>query len=268
MICANNYQAAVGNTKGTYTEVSMTSDTDVADPDEFRNLVVKQANGTQIRLQDIARVELGSETYSALALYKGQPATYVAIELAPGANPLTVAGLVKGDLPEIESQLPSDLNVRLAYDASDFIEDSINEVIRTLIEAMGIVLVVVFLCLGSIRASIVPSVAVPLSLIGGAFLLVGFIASLIAGFTNYPMIETLHLALGGSKPSSEMPHPAIAAMVYFANSGHGLSVKEILITIFLLITAPISGYMLIKSAIHHKLKAKEGTKGLDNVEDD
>src|SRR5690606_33357673 len=130
---SNNYQAAVGKTRGKYTEVSLTSDTDIANPDAFRNLVVKQSNGTLIRLQDIARVELGSQTYDSLALYKGQPATYVAIELAPGANPLTVADLVKAELPDIESQLPSGLNVRLAYDASDFIDDSINEVIQTLL---------------------------------------------------------------------------------------------------------------------------------------
>ncbi|MDO3721047.1 efflux RND transporter permease subunit [Marinobacter sp. chi1] len=178
---ANNYQAGVGNTKGKYTEIALTSDTDVADPDQFRQLVVKQSGGTQIRLQDIARVELGSESYDQLALYKGQPATYVAIELAPGANPLTVAGLVKDTLPDIESQLPSGLKVRLSYDASEFIDDSINEVIKTLLEAMVIVLVVVFLCLGSIRAAIVPSVAVPLSLIGGAFvmLLLGFSLNLL-----------------------------------------------------------------------------------------
>lgn len=188
---ANNYQAAVGNTKGTYTEVSMTSDTDVSDPDEFRNLVVKEKNGTQIRLQDIARVELGSQTYDKLALYKGKQATFVAIDLAPGANPLTVAGLVKDDLPDIESQLPAGMKVRLAYDSSDFIEDSINEVIRTLLEAMGIVLVVVFLCLGSIRASIVPSVAVPLSLIGGAFIM------LLFGFSlNLLTLLSMVLAIG------------------------------------------------------------------------
>ncbi|MFP3977139.1 efflux RND transporter permease subunit [Marinobacter sp. KMM 10035] len=188
---ANNYQAAVGNTKGTYTEISMTSDTDVSDPNEFRNLVVKEKSGTQIRLQDIARVELGSQTYDKLALYKGKQATFVAVDLAPGANPLTVAGLVKDDLPDIESQLPAGMNVRLAYDASDFIEDSINEVIRTLIEAMGIVLVVVFLCLGSIRASIVPSVAVPLSLIGGAFIMLMFGFSL-----NLLTLLSMVLAIG------------------------------------------------------------------------
>jgi len=188
---ANNYQAAVGKTQGKYTEISLTSDTDIADPDAFRNLVVKQSEGTLIRLQDIARVELGSETYDQLALYKGEPAAFVAIEMAPGANPLTVADLVKTELPEIKNQLPSGLNVVLAYDASNFIEDSISEVIKTLLEAMVIVLVVVFLCLGSVRASIVPSVAVPLSLIGGAFVMLMFGFSL-----NLLTLLAMVLAIG------------------------------------------------------------------------
>jgi len=188
---ANNYQAAVGKTKDKYTEISLTSDTDIADPEAFQNLVVKQSDSTQIRLRDIARVELGSETYDQLALYKGEPAAFVAIEMAPGANPLTVADLVKTELPEIENQLPSGLNVVLAYDASNFIEDSISEVIKTLLEAMVIVLVVVFLCLGSVRASVVPSVAVPLSLIGGAFVMLMFGFSL-----NLLTLLAMVLAIG------------------------------------------------------------------------
>jgi multidrug efflux pump len=191
ILLQNNYQAAVGNTEGRYTKISMTANTDVADPDQFRNLVVKQQNGSIIRLKDIARVELGSENYDTLALYKGQPATYVAIELAPGANPLTVAQLVKNELPGIKSQLPSGLNVRLAYDASDFIDNSIQEVISTLLEALVIVLVVVFLCLGSLRAAIVPSVAVPLSLVGGAFVM------LMMGFSlNLLTLLSMVLAIG------------------------------------------------------------------------
>ncbi len=191
VLLQNNYQAAVGNTEGRYTKISMTSDTDVADPDQFRDLVVKQHQGSLIRLRDIARVELGSENYDTLALYKGQPATYVAIELSPGANPLTVAQLVKDELPGIERQLPSGLNVRLAYDASDFIDNSIKEVISTLIEALVIVLVVVFLCLGSLRAAVVPSVAVPLSLVGGAFVM------LMMGFSlNLLTLLSMVLAIG------------------------------------------------------------------------
>ncbi|MFW5824725.1 MAG: efflux RND transporter permease subunit, partial [Marinobacter sp.] len=188
---SNNYQAAVGNTRDEYTEISLTSNTDVSDLDQFKELVVKEADGAIIRLQDIARVELGSQSYDNLALYKGEPATYVAIEMSPGANPLTVAELVKEELPEIEEQLPSGLDVRLAYDASEFIDDSINEVIATLLEAMIIVLVVVFLCLGSLRAAVVPSVAVPLSLIGGAFVM------LTMGFSlNLLTLLSMVLAIG------------------------------------------------------------------------
>ncbi|WP_375176900.1 efflux RND transporter permease subunit [Marinobacter mobilis] len=187
----NNYQAGVGNTEGRYTKISMTSDTDVADPEQFKDLVIRESGGTLIRLRDIARVELGSESYDTLALYKGQPATYVAIELSPGANPLTVAEAVKGLLPDIEQQLPSGLDVRLAYDASDFIDDSINEVIQTLLEALVIVLVIVFLTLGSLRAAVVPSVAVPLSLVGGAFIM------LAMGFSlNLLTLLSMVLAIG------------------------------------------------------------------------
>ncbi|SFL84479.1 efflux RND transporter permease subunit [Marinobacter zhejiangensis] len=187
----NNYQAGIGNTEGLYTKISMTSDTDVADPEQFKDLVIRESGGTLIRLRDIARVELGSESYDSLALYKGQPATYVAIELSPGANPLTVANLVKDLLPDIERQLPAGLDVRLAYDASDFIDDSINEVIQTLLEALVIVLVIVFLTLGSLRAAIVPSVAVPLSLVGGAFVM------LTLGFSlNLLTLLSMVLAIG------------------------------------------------------------------------
>ncbi|WP_111494331.1 efflux RND transporter permease subunit [Marinobacter bohaiensis] len=191
VLVQNNYQAAVGNTKGDLVKISLTSDTDVGDPNQFRDLVIKEYEGSLIRLQDIARVELGSESYENLALYKGKPSTYVAIEMSPGANPLTVAELVKDELPGIEAQLPSELKVDLPYDASEFIEDSIDEVIQTLWEAVLIVLVVVFLCLGSLRAAIVPSVAVPLSIIGGAFIMLALGYSL-----NLLTLLSLVLAIG------------------------------------------------------------------------
>ena len=159
----NNYVSAVGQTKAEFIKVNLTSNTDVADTSQFENLVIKSTDDAIVRLKDIARVELGSQTYENIALYKGKPSTYVAINLAPGANPLDVAKLVKDLLPDIKSQLPQGLSVDLPYDASAFIDDSINEVIKTLVEAVGIVLVIVFLCLGSLRAAIVPSVAVPLS---------------------------------------------------------------------------------------------------------
>lgn len=188
---SNNYQAAVGSTESDLIRVGLDADTDIADPEQFRNLVVREVDGSLIRLEDIADVELGAENNDQISYYAGSPATYLAIELAPGANPLNVAERVRNELPEIESQLPEGLNVDLPYDASEYIDDSINEVIRTLIEALFIVLAVIFLCLGSFRAAVVPSVAVPLSLIGGATLM------LVMGFSvNLLTLLAMVLAIG------------------------------------------------------------------------
>jgi multidrug efflux pump len=187
----NNYLSGVGQTKGELIKISLTSNTNVSNTEQFKNLVIKSTEDTIIRLKDVARVELGSQTYENIALYKGKPSTYVAISLSPGSNPLSVAERVKELLPDIKSQLPSGLLVELPYDASEFIDDSINEVIKTLIEAIGIVLVIVFLCLGSLRAAIIPSLAVPLSLIGGAFIM------LVLGFSlNLLTLLSLVLAIG------------------------------------------------------------------------
>jgi len=191
ILLQNNFLAGVGRTRDEMVRIDLKSTTDVSDPEAFRDLVVKQAEGSIIRLGDIARSELGSETYSQTNNYKGQTSTYVAIELAPGANPLDVAALVREQLPGIRGQLPSGLNAELAYDASEFIESSINEVIKTLVEAVLIVLVVVFLTLGSMRAAVVPSVAVPLSLIGGALIM------LALGFSlNLLTLLAMVLAIG------------------------------------------------------------------------
>ncbi|MGK7296008.1 MAG: efflux RND transporter permease subunit, partial [Candidatus Wenzhouxiangella sp. M2_3B_020] len=181
ILLENNYQAGIGRTRDQLVRIDLKTNTDVAEPEAFEQLVVKEVDGSIIRLSDVARTELGAESYSETNNYKGRPSTYVAIELAPGANPLDVAERVRKELPGIRSQLPSGLQVELAYDASDFIESSIEEVIKTLGEAVLIVLAVVFVTLGSIRAAVVPSVAVPLSLIGAAMimLLLGFSLNLL-----------------------------------------------------------------------------------------
>jgi multidrug efflux pump len=191
VLLANNYQAGIGNTRDDRVQIDLSTNTDVSAPEQFQRLVIKQEGNSVVRLGDIARTELGSQTYDSIALYKGQPSTYVAIELAPGANPLDVAQRVRDTLPDIADQLPEGLAVELPYDASEFIDRSINEVIKTLIEAVLIVLVVVFLSLGSIRAALVPSLAVPLSLIGGALIM------LLFGFSlNLLTLLALVLAIG------------------------------------------------------------------------
>ncbi|SFH72803.1 efflux RND transporter permease subunit [Modicisalibacter xianhensis] len=187
----NNYQAGVGKTRSEYVAINLTTNTDVSDPEQFADMVVRNDDGNLVRLRDIARTDLGAESYDSTAWYKGTPASFMAIEQAPGANPLDVARAVRETLPEIRNQLPAGLNVVLPYDASEFIEDSINEVIKTLLEALIIVLVVIFLTLGSFRAALVPAVAVPLSLIGGAFVM------LMLGFSlNLLTLLSMVLAIG------------------------------------------------------------------------
>ncbi|QEA39975.1 MMPL family transporter [Pistricoccus aurantiacus] len=191
VLARNNYQAGVGQTKSEFVAINLTSSTDISDPDLFEEIVVRNDGGNLIRLRDIARTKLGAESYDSTAWYSGTPASFMAIEQAPGANPLDVARAVQQTMPEIRAQLPGELKAVVPYDASEFIEDSINEVIKTLLEALLIVLVVIFLTLGSFRAALVPAVAVPLSLVGGAFVM------LVLGFSlNLLTLLSMVLAIG------------------------------------------------------------------------
>jgi len=178
---ANNYLAGIGQVKGEMVQVDLSTTTDVADVEAFRDLVIREDGGTLVRLRDIAEVELGAADYDSATLYKGIPAIFIGLEQTPGANPLRVAERVHDLLPELRAQFPEGLSAFIPYDASEFIEESINEVFMTLGEAVLIVLTVIFLSLGSIRAAIIPSVAVPLSIVGAAFLmlLMGFSINLL-----------------------------------------------------------------------------------------
>ena len=181
LLRANNYLSGIGQARGEYHVIDLAATTDVAGVEDFRNLVLRNSGESLVRLRDVARTELGSEDYETATWYKGKPAIFVGVEQAPGSNPLTVAKHVHDAMKEIRSQLPGGLEAHIPYDASAFIQDSIDEVFTTLLEAVLIVLVVIFLSLGSLRAAIIPAVAVPLSLVGAAFLmlLIGFSINLL-----------------------------------------------------------------------------------------
>jgi len=188
---ANNYLSGIGQARGEYTVIDLAATTDVGEVEDFRNLVVRTSGETLVRVRDIGRVELGAEDYETATWYKGKPAIFVGVSQAPGANPLTVAREVHRAMEGIRSQLPSGLEAHIPYDASAFIQDSIDEVFTTLIEAVLIVLAVIFLSLGSMRAAVVPAVAVPLSLVGAAFLM------LLAGYSiNLLTLLAMVLAIG------------------------------------------------------------------------
>lgn len=177
----NNYLSSVGQTKGPRVSIDLGATTDVAKEEDFLKLVVGKQNGALIRLSDVADIELGAEGYDSENLYSGKPAVFIAIDQSPGSNPLKVAQRVQVAVQEIKSSLPEGLNFYMPYDASKFIDDSINEVGMTLLEALSIVIVVIFLSLGSVRAAVIPAITVPLSLVGASFimLLLGFSLNLL-----------------------------------------------------------------------------------------
>ncbi len=180
-LTANNFLAALGRSKGEYIQVNLTADTDLRTVGEFRRLVVRQRNGTIVRLEDIADVVLGAEDYDAEVRFSGQTAVFMGIWPLPNANSLDVINRVRAGMEAIQRDLPAGLESRVAYDATEYISNAIREVLRTLSHTLIIVMIVIFLFLGSFRSVLIPVVAIPLSLIGGVFLmqLLGFTVNLL-----------------------------------------------------------------------------------------
>lgn len=166
-----NFLAAAGEIKGEYVVTSINAETDLKTPEAFAAIPIKTDGDSRVLLSDVARVEMGAQNYNAISSFNGTRAVYIGIKGTPSANPLDVIAEVRKVLPELEAQLPPNLKISLAYDGTRFIEASINEVIQTLIEAVLIVIVVVFLFLGSMRSVVIPVVTIPLSMIGVLFLM-------------------------------------------------------------------------------------------------
>ncbi|HEY3918918.1 MAG TPA: efflux RND transporter permease subunit [Stellaceae bacterium] len=188
---ANNYISGIGSTKGQMVQVNLTASTDLHSLDEFRNLVIKQANNANVRLSDVATVSLGADTYDQRVSFDGQDAVYLGVQVAPAANLLSVVKAVHEALPDIESQLPQGLQAAVIYDSTDFVNSAIQEVIRSLVEAVIIVILVVFVFLGSLRSVVIPAIAIPVSLIGTFMMMLAF------GFSiNLLTLLALVLAIG------------------------------------------------------------------------
>ena len=187
----NNYIAAVGTTKGQMVSVDLTAATDLHSVDEFKQLIIKQNNTSVVRLQDVAEVVLGAENYDLNVAFSGKRSVFIGIKVAPEANILDVAKRIRASFPELQKGLPTGVTGQIVYDSTDFINTSIGEVVKTLIEALLIVTVVIFLFLGSFRAVVVPVIAMPLSLIGTFFVM------LVLGYSiNLLTLLALVLAIG------------------------------------------------------------------------
>jgi len=190
-LAKNNYLSAVGSTKGSMVSVNLVANTDLRTPEEFRQLVVKNDNGVVVRLGEIADVVLGAQNYDQDVRFNGETATFMGVWVLPTANSLEVIKAVRAEIPAIRAQLPTGMKVGIPYDSTEYIQDAINEVLRTLTETLLIVVVVIFLFLGSMRSVLIPVVAIPISLIGAVFLM------LVAGFTiNLLTLLAIVLSVG------------------------------------------------------------------------
>jgi multidrug efflux pump len=190
-LAANNFLSAVGHTKGSLVQVNLSANTDLRSIEEFRNLVVRQSGDKLVRLSDIANVELGAEDYDSDVRFSGERAVFMGVWVLPNANSLDVIKRVQREMAQIDKELPSGLKGKVAYDATKYIDAAIKEVLKTLTETLLIVAVVIYLFLGSLRSVLVPLVAIPISLVGGVFLMQVF------GFTlNLLTLLAIVLSVG------------------------------------------------------------------------
>jgi multidrug efflux pump len=190
-LAANNFLAALGRSKGALIQVNLTADTNLSTVEEFRRLAVREQDGSIVRLGEIADVALGAEDYDAEVRFSGQTAVFMGIWPLPNANSIDVLKRVRAEMAAIQDDLPTGLEARVAYDATEYINSAIREVLKTLGDTLLIVVVVIFLFLGSFRSVFVPVVAIPVSLIGGVFLMQAF------GFTvNLLTLLAIVLSVG------------------------------------------------------------------------
>jgi len=190
-LASQSFLSAVGQTKGSMLTVYLTAQTDLRSVEEFREIIIRESNDELVRLRDIADVVLGAEDYNTSVKFSGQNGVFIGIFALPTANAIDVMQAVRAVMPEIQAQLPAGLNGKVVADLTEFITDSIREVMKTLLEAMLIVVVVIYLFLGSFRSVFIPIVAIPLSIVGACTLM------LALGFTiNLLTLLAMVLAIG------------------------------------------------------------------------
>jgi multidrug efflux pump len=190
-LAANNTLAAVGQTKGQLIQVNLTATTDAQNVETFKQLVVREQNGALVRLGDVADVTLGADTYEQDVRFSGKKEVFMGVWVLPNANSLDVIARVRKEIETIKSELPTGMRAHIAFDSTEYINHAIKEVTRTLVETIFIVMLVIYLFLGSLRSVLIPVVAIPVSLVGAIFLMQAF------GFTlNLLTLLAIVLSVG------------------------------------------------------------------------
>jgi multidrug efflux pump len=190
-IKANNFQSAPGQVKGLYVVSNLRVNTDLNSVDDFKNMVLRNRNGSIIRVKDVGTVELNAASTDTSGAMSDVPAMFLGLDAAPNGNPLTIVNSVKAMIPQIEKTLPPGVKVQIPFEVAHFIQSSIDEVTHTLVEALIIVMLVIYLCLGTFRTVLIPLVTIPLSMLGAAVLMYAFGFSL-----NLLTLLAMVLAIG------------------------------------------------------------------------
>ena len=190
-LATNDIVSTAGRTDGGMFTVNLSADTGLSSVDGFKDMIIKTQGNSIVRLQDVASITLGSQNYDTNVSFDGKNSVYLGIKVAPSANVLTVIKNIRAIYPEIQQQLPHGLDSRIVFDSTAFVNSSIHEVEKSLAEALIIVTLVVFIFLGSLRAVIIPVIAIPLSLVGAFFIMLALGYSI-----NLLTLLSLVLAIG------------------------------------------------------------------------
>ncbi|MEN9463879.1 MAG: Acriflavine resistance protein [Pseudomonadota bacterium] len=221
---------------------------------EFENILIKVNNdGSQVRLKDVARVELGAENYMAESFYNGKPATGIAVQLAPGANAIDTAAAVRAKVDELKAFFPQGMEVVYPFDTTPFVKISINEVVKTLVEAIVLVFLVMYLFLGNIRATLIPTIAVPVVLLGtlGVMYVFGFTINTL---TMFGMVLAIGLLVDDAI--------VVVENVERVMDEDGLSPKEATKRSMEQITGALIGIGLVLSAVFIPMAFMSGSTGV------
>ncbi|MCQ8239960.1 efflux RND transporter permease subunit [Rhizosaccharibacter radicis] len=212
-------------------------------PEQFGNIVIRaQPDGSNLRLRDVARVELGAQTLDSETRFDRAPSVALAVYLAPGANALDTADAIKKLITRLSKRFPAGLTYNITYDSTDFVHDTVHEVLRTLVEAFVLVVIVVFLFLGSLRATIIPTVAVPVSLIGAfaGMSALGFSANTVSllamvlaiGIVVDDAIVVVENVERVMEEHPELPPPEAARLAMTQITGPIIAITLVLLSVF------------------------------------
>ncbi len=259
-IRAQNAQVSVGQigglpaVPGTQLNATITAQTRLERPEQFEAILLKTtADGSAVRLRDVARVEIGNESYEASSRYNGKPSAGVAIKLSTGANALATAAKVKEELAKLEQYFPTGMKSVIAYDTTPFVRISIEEVIKTLLEAIVLVVLVMYLFLQNFRATLIPTIAVPVVLLGTFGVLAAFGFS-INTLTMFAMVLAIGLLVDDAI--------VVVENVERVMSEEGLSPKEATRKSMGQITGALVGIALVLSAVFVPMAFFGGSTGV------